>query len=181
MKRKLLFPLIAAAWLGSAAAAPQVIHFGLATVGKGGVPYAANSVTALAHQRQVIETELAADDIKVEWHYFKGAGPAVNEALANKQLDFAWQGDLPATVGKAGGLDTRLIAADGLLASLYLVVPVDSPAQRLEDLKGKKVALFKGTNLQLAAARTLKQAGLRDRVFRPINMDFPYPSGASAS
>lgn len=117
----------------------------------------------------------------MEWHYFKGAGPAVNEALANKQLDFAWQGDLPAAVGKAGGLNTKLIAADGLLSSNYLVVPAGSPAKTLEDLKGKKIALFKGTNLQLATARTLKQAGLSDRDFRTINMDFPTAAAALAS
>lgn len=186
MKRKLLLPLVAAlgaSWFGTALAAeqPQVIRFGLATVGKGGIPFAASSVTSLAHQRGAIEKELEADGIKVEWTYFKGAGPAVNEALANKQLDFAWQGDLPAAVGKAGGLNTRLIAADGLLSSNYLVVPADSSARSLEDLKGKKIALFKGTNLQLATARTLKQAGLRDRDFRTINMDFPTAAAALAS
>ncbi|MBV2132348.1 ABC transporter substrate-binding protein [Pseudomonas sp. MAP12] len=186
MKHKLLLPLVAAlasGWLGIASAAeqPQVIRFGLATVGKGGIPFASSSVTSLAHQRQAIEKELEADGIKVEWTYFKGAGPAVNEALANKQLDFAWQGDLPAVIGKAGGLNTRLIAADGLLASNYLVVPADSPAKSLDDLKGKKVAQFKGTNLQLATARTLKREGLQDRDFRTINMDFPTAAAALAS
>lgn len=186
MQRKLLIPLVAAlagSWIGIASAAdqPEVIRFGLATVGKGGIPFASSSVTSLAHQRQAIEEELKAEGIKVEWTYFKGAGPAVNEALANKQLDFAWQGDLPAAVGKAGGLNTRLIAADGLLSANYLVVPSDSQATTLEDLKGKKVALFKGTNLQLATARTLKQAGLSDRDFRTINMDFPTAAAALAS
>ncbi|HYQ40161.1 MAG TPA: ABC transporter substrate-binding protein [Pseudomonas sp.] len=186
MKRKLLLPLVAAlagSWLGLASAAdqPQVIRFGLATVGKGGIPFASSSVTSLAHQRQAIEEELKADGIKVEWTYFKGAGPAVNEALANKQLDFAWQGDLPAVIGKAGGLNTKLIAADGLLASNYLVVPAGSPAKTLQDLKGKQVAQFKGTNLQLATARTLKHEGLRDRDFRTINMDFPTAAAALAS
>lgn len=186
MKRKLLLPLVAAlgaSWFGAALAGeqPQVIRFGLATVGKGGIPFASSSVTSLAHQRQAIEKKLEADGIKVEWTYFKGAGPAVNEALANKQLDFAWQGDLPAVIGKAGGLNTRLIAADGLLASNYLVVPADSPARSLDDLKGKKVAQFKGTNLQLATARTLKREGLQDRDFRTINMDFPTAAAALAS
>ncbi|MNZ34376.1 alkanesulfonate transporter substrate-binding subunit [compost metagenome] len=61
------------------------------------------------------------------------------------------------------------------------MVPADSPAKTLEDLKGKKVGLFKGTNLQLATARTLKQAGLSDRDFRTINMDFPTAAAALAS
>ncbi|MFC0711984.1 ABC transporter substrate-binding protein [Azorhizophilus paspali] len=188
MKHKLFLSLIAVfagAWLGMAPAGaadqPQVIRFGLATVGKGGKPVASNGIASLAHQRQAIEAELKDDNIKIEWIYFKGAGPAVNEALANKQLDFAWQGDLPAVIGKAGGLNTRLIAADGLLTSTYLVVPVDSPAKTLQDLKGKRMAQFKGTNLQLATARALKVEGLRERDFRTINMDFPTMIAALAS
>ena len=189
MNKKLLaatlLGLLSASLLPGAAAlaadTPTVIRFGMATVGKGGVPYAPDNISELAHQRQTIEEELKADGIKVEWHYFKGAGPAVNEALANKQLDFSMQGDLPAVVGKAGGLNTRLIAADRLLGSTYLVVPADSPARSLADLKGKKVSLFKGTNLHLAILRTLKHEGLRDRDFRLVNMDTATASAALAS
>lgn len=36
--------------------------------------------------------------------FFKGAGPVVNEALANGQVDFAYLGDLAAIIGKANGL-----------------------------------------------------------------------------
>ncbi|MFC2972883.1 ABC transporter substrate-binding protein [Azotobacter bryophylli] len=178
MKRTLLLPLLAAlagSWLGTAPAAaadaPQVIRFGMATIGKGGVPYGPDNTSELAHQRRTIEDELAADNVKVEWIYFKGAGPAVNEALANRQLDFSMQGDLPAVVGKAGGLDTRLISADRLLSSLYLVVPADSPARSIQDLKGKRVSLFKGTNGHLTALRALRHEGLTERDFRIVNMD----------
>lgn len=167
--------------LASAADTPEVIRFGVATIGKGGTPLSNCCVVGIAHQRQAIEEELKADHIKVEWVFFKGAGPAVNEALANKQLDFAWQGDLPGVIGKAGGLNTRLIAADTLLTSVYLVVPADSPAKTLADLKGKKVAQFKGTNLQLATARTLKAEGLSERDFRTVNMEFATMSSALAS
>lgn len=186
MKSRVLLPLLtlfATGWcaLASAADAPEVIRFGVATVGKGGTPFAAGSVTGLAHQRKAVEEELKADNIRVDWVFFKGAGPAVNEALANKQLDFAWQGDLPAVIAKAGGLNTKLITADSLLTSVYLVVPADSPAKTLEDLKGKKVAQFKGTNLQLATARTLKAEGLSERDFRTVNMEFSTMSSALAS
>jgi sulfonate transport system substrate-binding protein len=33
----------------------------------------------------------------------------VNEALANRQLDFVYLGDLAAIIGKANGLPTRLL------------------------------------------------------------------------
>ncbi|STV79480.1 alkanesulfonates-binding protein [Klebsiella michiganensis] len=47
--------------------------------------------------------------VEVQWQFFKGAGPAVNEALANRQLDFVYLGDLAAIIGKANGLPTRLL------------------------------------------------------------------------
>lgn len=164
-----------------AASEPTVINFGVAQVGKGGVPYSNGGVAGLADQRKAIQAELAGHNIEVKWHYFKGAGPAVNEALANKQLDFATQGDLPAVVAKAGGLDTRLLLADSLLSSNYLVVPVDSPAKTLADLKGKRIGLFKGTNLHLATLRALRHEGFRERDFRHVNMDFATMAAALAS
>ena len=164
-----------------AADAPTVINFGVAQVGKGGVPYSNGGIAGLADQRKALQAELADQNIEVKWHYFKGAGPAVNEALANKQLDFATQGDMPGVVGKAGGLDTRLLLADSLLSSNFLVVPVDSPAKSLADLKGKRVALFKGTNLHLVTLRALQHEGLRERDFRHVNMDFATMAAALAS
>jgi hypothetical protein len=35
-----------------------------------------------------------ADSIQIQWRFFKGAGPATNEAFANHQIDFAAQVDL---------------------------------------------------------------------------------------
>lgn len=155
----------------AAAEVPKVIRIGVATVGVGGKPVFGGSTTALVHVKGLLESEFKADGIKVEWNFFKGAGPAVNEALANKLLDFAWQGDLPAIIGRAGGLKTKILLADGTRGTTYLAVPADSPANSLEDLKGKRVALFKGTNGQLLTARVLEQHGLSEKDFRSINMD----------
>ncbi len=107
--------------------------------------------TALAYTDGVLEEEFKKDGVKMEWQFFKGAGPAVNEALVNKQLDFAWQGDLPSIVHRSSGVKTRIILGSGVRTGLYLAVQPDSDIRRLEDLKGKQVALFKGTNLHLAA------------------------------
>ena len=181
-----LTALLALALLPSAMAlaaepAVSVINFGVAQVGKGGVPISNSGVAGLADQRKAIQEALNDERIEVRWHYFKGAGPAVNEALANGQLDFATQGDLPAVIGKAGGLDTRLLTADSRLTSTYLLVPHSSPAQSLSDLKGKKVALFKGTNLYLAILRALKHEGLTERDFRSVNMDVATMTAALTS
>ncbi|MUI13491.1 PhnD/SsuA/transferrin family substrate-binding protein [Massilia dura] len=170
------FRLVAAIALAGAAAqafaaAPAVIRVGVASPAHGSPPGISGSSIAIAHATGAIEQEFKADNIKVEWFFFKGAGPAVNEALSNKQLDFAFQGDLPSIIGKAAGLKTRLILATGIRANLYLAVPPDSTIRKVEDLRGKRVAFFKGTNGQLPINRLLAAHGLAEKDLRVVNLD----------
>ena len=151
----------------------KVIRIGVATGGVGSNPIRhGGTTTALAYTDGAFEEEFRKDGIEIKWTFFKGAGPAVNEALVNKQLDFAWQGDLPAIVARANGVKTKLIAGSGVRTGLYLAVQPDSGIQKLEDLKGKRVALFKGTNLHLAAVAALAARGLKETDVKLINLDF---------
>ncbi|MES2228338.1 MAG: ABC transporter substrate-binding protein [Pseudomonadota bacterium] len=150
---------------------PPVIRIGVATGGVGTPPRTGSSTVGLVNSQSLLEKEFAKDNIKVEWIFFKGAGPAVNEALVNRQLDFAWQGDLPSIVHRAGGVKTRIIAGSGVRNGLYLGVPPDSGVAKIEDLKGKRVAVFKGTNLHLAAVRALAAHGLKESDLKLINLD----------
>ena len=160
-----------AATLPALAQTPSVIRIGVATGGVGTPPRTGSSTTGLVNAQGLLEKEFAKDNIKVEWIFFKGAGPAVNEALVNHQLDFAWQGDLPSIVHRAGGVKTRIIAGSGVRNGMYLGVPPDSAITKLEDLKGKRVAVFKGTNLHLAAVRALAAHGLKEGDLKLINLD----------
>jgi sulfonate transport system substrate-binding protein len=63
----------------------------------------------MAFIRHQLEEVFKPQGVEVQWQFFKGAGPAVNEALANRQLDFVYLGDLAAIIGKANGLPTRLL------------------------------------------------------------------------
>ena len=64
------------------AAAPAVVRIGVATQGYGDPPVFGGSPAATAQLQHRVEDALKPDGIKVEWLFFKGAGPAVNEALA---------------------------------------------------------------------------------------------------
>jgi sulfonate transport system substrate-binding protein len=55
------------------------------------------------NSRQLLEKEFANDGIQVKWTFFKGAGPVINEALANGQVDFAYLGDLAASSASPAG------------------------------------------------------------------------------
>lgn len=150
----------------------KTIRIGVATGGVGSNPVRhGGTTTALAYTDGAFEEAFRKDGIEIQWTFFKGAGPAVNEALVNRQIDFAWQGDLPAIVARANGVKTKIIAGSGVRTGLYLAVQPDSGIQKLEDLKGKRVALFKGTNLHLAAVAALAAHGLKERDLKLINLD----------
>jgi sulfonate transport system substrate-binding protein len=194
LQRRHLLHSIAAQGLGAAGLAslaqkadaqaqaqPQVIRFGVAQPAIGNPPGFYGSSVSIAHAKGWIEEEFKKDNIKVEWFFFKGAGPAVNEALTNHQLDFAFQGDLPAIVAKAAGLKTRLILATGVRSNIYLAVPPDSDIKSIKDLRGRRVAIFKGTNSQLPINRLLEAHGLSEKDIKAINLDTATSKAALAT
>ncbi|WP_144112734.1 ABC transporter substrate-binding protein [Paraburkholderia sp. BCC1886] len=160
---------------------PAVIRIGVAQQGTGDPPTFGGSPAATVQLRQSLEKEFAADGIKVEWLFFKGAGPAVNEAIADKSLDFALQGDLPAVLARANGLKTRLILASGVRSGIKIAVPPDSDVHGIKDLKGRRVSIFRGTNLQLVVDNALAKNQLDERDLRVINLDTASSLAALAS
>ncbi|KAF1023639.1 MAG: putative aliphatic sulfonates-binding protein [Paracidovorax wautersii] len=154
-----------------AQAAPDVIRIGVATAGGGDPITWGGSPGGVVRANQWLEKAFEGSGTRVEWLFFKGAGPAVNEALSNKQIDFAYQGDLPQIVGRANGLKTRLLVASGVRNNLYLVVPKDSPIQSIADLRDKKVSIFRGTNGHLVAINVLAANHLAERDIKGVNLD----------
>lgn len=164
--------LFAAAPLSAKAEEPLVIHIGYAAIGVDNRPYSEGTSAATARAGEYLEKEFASDpNIKIEWTFFKGAGPAVNEGFANDQLDFAYQGDLPSLIGRATGLKTKYLLASGARKPLYLAVAKDSGIKSIEDLKGRKIALQRGTNGHLAAIKVLEAHGLKERDVQVVNLD----------
>lgn len=167
----LAFGLPASAADVSGSDAPSAIRLGFANIGVGNRLFSGGSTVAVVHARGLLEKEFAGTGIRIEWSFFKGAGPAVNEALANGQLDFVAQGDLPSIIGRAAGLKTRLLLATNVRQHTYMVVPTGSPIRTIADLRGHTVADFRGTNAELAVAKILSGAGLSERDIKTINLD----------
>jgi sulfonate transport system substrate-binding protein len=182
--RHLLTPLLAG--LLSAlpavahAAQPDVIRIAVPDLSAGSKP-AAGGVVDVLRDQQLLEKEFARDGIRIDWRFFKGAGPVVNEALANGQADFAYLGDLAAIIGKANGLDTRVLSAGVRGVKSYLGVVPGSGIHSLQDLKGKRVAVFRGTANQLSFASALASQGLSERGLKVINLDFNAANAALAA
>jgi sulfonate transport system substrate-binding protein len=156
----------------AAAARPASIRIGFSAAPVGDPPIASGNAVAIAHWKGWLDEEFKPDGIKVEYFFFRGAGPAVNESLSTGQLDFAAQGDLPAVVARAAGLKTKLLMASGARNNLYVAVPPDSKLASIADLRGKRVALFKGTSGQLPTNRLLARYGLAEKDLKAINLDY---------
>jgi sulfonate transport system substrate-binding protein len=149
---------------GAAAAAAEIppATIRLAAVSAGyGKPFGL-AVIGLVQAGNFIEDELKPARVRVTWMFPDGAGPAINEGIANGQIDFAAYGDLPNIIGRTGGLPTRVIASRGA-EIIYVAVRNGVKAQTIGDLKGLRVTLQRGTILHQAFDRLLAENGLSER------------------
>jgi sulfonate transport system substrate-binding protein len=143
----------------AADSAPPVIRIG--GVGYGyGKPFGQHAV-AIAQAQRLVEAETKGA-VRVEYQFFDHTGPAINEALAAGQLDFASYGELPQIIGKANGLQTRIVANGGV-SNIYVGVRKGVKANTIADLKGLRVTLQRGTILHQALDRFLEEAGLSEK------------------
>jgi len=173
-----LAPVTTYAQPGGADGIPTVIRIGSPELGTGQKPFPGANPLAVVKANNWLEEEFAKDGIKVEWTFFRAAGPAVNEALSAKQLDFVFLGDLASVIGKSRGLPTRLIVATGRGSNSYLAAAPGSGVRSFADLKGRKVAVLKGTAYQRPFDRLLQDAGLSEKDLKIINLDWPTSKAA---
>ncbi len=86
--------------MASAQAEICALFIGVPDQSAGSKPFVEGPV-GMAFIRHQLEAVFKPQGVEVQWQFFKGAGPAVNEALANRQLDFVYLGDLAAIIGKS--------------------------------------------------------------------------------
>jgi|AGTN01.3.fsa_nt_gi ABC transporter, substrate-binding protein, aliphatic sulfonates family len=99
------------------------------------------------------------------------AGPPINESFAAGQQDFGFLGDTPAIIGKSAGLDTSLIGKASVgPTSLAVVVGAASPLKAPAELKGRKVAVTKGSYAHHLLALVLQQGGLTFNDIELVNL-----------
>jgi sulfonate transport system substrate-binding protein len=121
-----------------------------------------------------LEQQLTARGIKLEWFGTAHAatGPMINEAFANRSVDFAGYGDLPSVILNSGGVSTRIVVPHGLgSGDGYLVVPAGSTARTIEDLKGKKLAVHRGRPWEMPLVRLIQAKGLTYGDFHLFNIN----------
>lgn len=105
---------------------------------------------------------------KVSWFEFP-AGPQLLEALSAGALEFGLTGDAPPVFAQAAGKDLVYAGAEPSKPdSSAILVLKDSPVRTLADLKGRKIALQKGSSAHYLLVRAVDQAGLQWSDIQPI-------------
>ncbi|MGM3175751.1 ABC transporter substrate-binding protein [Dickeya lacustris] len=162
------------------AAGASEIRIAVSDIGAGNQPSGGGLIDLIYSQKR-LEREFGRDGISIRWLFIKGAGPVINEGFANHQIDMAYLGDLASIIGRSRGLDSTVIGAAARGVNHYLAVARGSSIHRLEDLKGKRVALFRGTAAELSFVTALRARGLTEADMKIINLDFTAASAALAA
>ncbi|WP_424630603.1 sulfonate ABC transporter substrate-binding protein [Bradyrhizobium sp. SYSU BS000235] len=128
--------------------------------------------------RGTLEDKLKPLGYKVVWTEFP-SGPPLLEALNVGAIDFGVAGETPPIFAQAAGAPLVYLAYDPPAPQgEAILVPKDSKLTSVADLKGKKVALNKGSNVHYLLVRALEKAGLKYTDIQPV---FLPPSDALAA
>jgi sulfonate transport system substrate-binding protein len=123
---------------------------------------------ALLRAKGSLELRLAREGVTVKWAEFPG-GPQLLEALNIGSVDFGNTGETPPVFAQAAGADLLYVAYEPPApAGEAILVPKNSPIKSVAELKGKKIALNKGSNVHYLLVRALEQAGLSWSDIQPV-------------
>ncbi|SDI56183.1 sulfonate transport system substrate-binding protein [Pseudomonas flavescens] len=132
------------------------------------IGYQKYGTLVLLKAKGTLEKRLADKGVDVKWTEFPG-GPQLLEGLNVGSVDFGVTGETPPVFAQAAGADLLYVAYEPPAPhSEAILVPKDSPLKSVAELKGKKVALNKGSNVHYLLVRALEDAGLKYSDIQPV-------------
>jgi sulfonate transport system substrate-binding protein len=163
-RRLLLAAAVAAGVSGPALAqAPKEIRIDYATY---------NPVGLLLKDKGFLEKELAKDGIGVRWVQTLGSNKAL-EFLNAGSIDFGSTAGAAALIGRINGNPIKSIYVYSRPEWTALVTRKDSPIAKVEDLKGKRVAVTRGTDPHIFLVRALQGAKLTEKDVKLVLLQHP--------
>jgi sulfonate transport system substrate-binding protein len=152
----------------SALAADKVVRIG----------YQKYGTLVLLKGKGLLEKKLEAIGYTIEWTEFPG-GPQLLEALNAGAVDFGSTGETPPIFAQAAGAQLTYVAHEPPAPrGEAILVQKDSPIKTVADLKGKNVALNKGSNVHYLLVKALEEAGLK---YEDIKTSFLPPADGRAA
>jgi sulfonate transport system substrate-binding protein len=154
---------LASVWImlsgtASAADAPKEIRIDWATY---------NPVSMVLKQRGLLEKEFAKDGISIVWVQSAGSNKAL-EFLNAGSIDFGSTAGSAALVARINGNPIKSIYVYSRPEWTALVTTKDSKIASVADLKGKRVAVTRGTDPHIFLVRALLGAGLSEKDITPV-------------
>lgn len=142
------------------------------------IGYQKYGTLTLLKGRGTLEKRLAEQGVGVKWTEFP-AGPVLLEGLNVGSIDFGTVGEAPPIFAQAAGANLIYVGNEPASpASEAIVVPKGSGLRTLADLKGKKIALNKGSNVHYLLLKALEKAGVAYADIQPV---FLPPADARAA
>src|SRR3984957_10454072 len=143
---------------GYAADALKEIHIDWATY---------NPVSMILKQKGLLEKEFAKDGIGIVWVQSAGSNKAL-EFLNAGSIDFGSTAGSAALVARINGNPIKSIYVFSRPEWTALVTTKDSKISGVADLKGKRVAVTRGTDPHIFLVRALLGAGMSEKDITPV-------------
>jgi sulfonate transport system substrate-binding protein len=172
VSRRSLLAFSVLAWLApvtTAFAQPKEIRIDWATY---------NPVSMLLKEKGFLEKELQKDGIAVRWVQTVSSSNAL-QFLNAGSIDFGSTAGSAALVARINGNPIKSVYVYSRPEWTALVVGKDSKITKVEELKGKRVAMVRGTDPHIFLVRALLAHGLTDKDITPVLVQ-QHADGATA-
>src|SRR5436190_15173954 len=126
-----------------------------------------NPVSMILKQKGLLEKEFAKDGIGIVWVQSAGSNKAL-EFLNAGSIDFGSTAGSAALVAKINGNPIKSIYVYSRPEWTALVTAKDSKIATVADLRGKRVAVTRGTDPHIFLVRALLDAGLSEKDITPV-------------
>ena len=131
-----------------------------------------NPVSMVLKEQGLLEKEFAKDGITIRWVQTLGSNKAL-EFLSAGSIDFGSTAGSAALVSKINGNPIKSIYVYSRPEWTALVTRKDSAISKIADLKGKRVAVTRGTDPHIFLVRALLDAGLTEKDITPVLLQHP--------
>jgi sulfonate transport system substrate-binding protein len=131
-----------------------------------------NPVSLVLKDKGFLEKELAKDGISVRWVQSLGSNKAL-EFLNAGSIDFGSTAGAAALIAKINGNPIKSIYVYSRPEWTALVTRKDTGITKVEDLKGKRVAVTRGTDPHIFLVRALQDAKLTEKDVKLVLLQHP--------
>jgi sulfonate transport system substrate-binding protein len=126
-----------------------------------------NPVSMLLKEKGYLEKEFAKDGITIRWVQTVSSSNAL-QFLNAGSIDFGSTAGSAALIAKINGNPIKSVYVYSRPEWTALVTTKNSPITKVSDLKGKSVAMVRGTDPHIFLVRALLAAGMTDKDIKPV-------------